>query len=312
MATFTQLLVTGLALGFIYCLVAIEYTLIYNTTGLINFAHEKFIMLGAYFFGGTMLKLFPGNFAVALAGTSLFMMAYGLVVAVLILMPLSKMPFRIFAVTGTLMLAIIMRELTRIIWGPAPFTVPGFLVGTVRFGEIVLPAVNIYIIVVAIVLLIAQQLFFTKSRWGKALTCVSQDKEVAALMGINVKRNIAISVGISSMICGWIGMLVIPLFSINQSMAGSIALKGFSAGVVGGFGTIGGAIVGGLAIGVLESLYLMIGPAIYKDVVAFALLIIFLIINPSGIMGMRKRGQGEPALTTWVKKTFLGAGRKDV
>lgn len=286
MSTFLQLLVTGIAMGFIYCMVAIEHTLVWKTTGLVNFAHDKFITLGAYFFGGTMCMLFPNNFLLAVLCTTVFMFLYGMLAARAIFMPLSKMPQGIYAVTGCLMLSIIMREGIRVIWGPAPFTVNNWLTGTIKLGDVVLPVVNIYIIVASIILLVLQWLFFSKTRLGKSLTCVSQDKEVAALMGINVNRSIAISVGISSMLCGWIGMLVIPLFSINGNMAGTIAMKGFSAGVVGGFGTYAGAAVGGLFIGILETLYTMFGPSTYKDVVAYLLLIIFLIINPGGIMGV--------------------------
>ena len=305
MSTIIQLLVTGVAMGFIYCMVATEYTLVYNTTGLINFAHEKFITLGAYFFGGTMYVLFQNHLIIGIIGTVVFMFLYGMAVSGLIFIPLSKMPFRIFAVTGTLMLSIIMREAIRIIWGPAPFTVPNFLVGTFNIHGIVIARVNVYIIILSAVLLIAQRLFFTKTKTGKALTCVSQDKEVALLMGIDVRTNIAISVGISSMLCGVIGMMVIPLFSINGSMAGSIALKGFSAGVVGGFGTYGGAIVGGLFIGIIENLYLLVGPSTYKDVVAFVLLILFLIVNPGGIMGMLRKKK-RPSVAKRVKQELFG------
>ena len=285
-STLAQLLVTGIAMGFIYCLVAIEYTLIWNSTGLVNFAHDKFITLGAYFFGGTMYVLFGNNFVLCVIGTTVAMFLYGVVVSKVIFMPLSKMPTRIYAVTGTLMLSIIMRESIRIIWGPAPFTVPKWLVGTFSMGTIIIPRVNIIIIIISVILLIVQNLFFKKTKLGKGLTCVSQDKEVAALMGIDVNKNIAISVGISSMLCGWIGILVIPLFSINASMSGTIAMKGFSAGVVGGFGTMGGAVVGGLLIGIIENLYVLIGPSTYKDVVSFVILICFLIINPGGIAGL--------------------------
>ena len=109
-STLAQLLVTGIAMGFIYCLVAIEYTLIWNSTGLVNFAHDKFITLGAYFFGGTMYVLFGNNFVLCVIGTTVAMFLYGVVVSKVIFMPLSKMPTRIYAVTGTLMLSIIMRE----------------------------------------------------------------------------------------------------------------------------------------------------------------------------------------------------------
>lgn len=288
MSSLFQLLVTGISLGFIYALVSIAYTLIFNTTGLVNFSHERFIVLGAYLFAGTMLELLPNNFPLAVLGTLIGMMLYGLFVANVVFIPLSKLPFRIFAMAGTLFMGIVMKEAIRLIWGPAPFIINGWLSGIVNIGGAVISNVHIYIIVFSIFLLVAQRLFFTRTRTGKALTCVSQDKEVAALMGINVKRNISLSIGISSVLCGCIGLLVIPLFSVYHTMASSIGTKGFCAGVVGGFGSIGGAVVGGLFIGIVENLYLLVGPSTYKDVVAFALLILFLIINPGGFVGMFK------------------------
>lgn len=299
MSSLFQLLVTGISLGFIYALVSIAYTLIFNTTGLVNFSHERFIVLGAYLFAGTMLELFPDNFPLAVIGTLIGMMMYGLFVANVVFIPLSKLPFRIFAMAGTLFMGIVMKEAIRLIWGPAPFIINGWLSGIVNIGGAVISNVHIYIIVFSIFLLVAQRLFFTRTRTGKALTCVSQDKEVAALMGINVKRNISLSIGISSVLCGCIGLLVIPLFSVYHTMASSIGMKGFCAGVVGGFGSIGGAVVGGLFIGIIENLYLLVGPSTYKDVVAFALLILFLIINPGGFVGMFKH-----------KKAPLGATLK--
>lgn len=297
MSNMIQLLVSGIAMGFIYCLVAVEYTLIWNATGLINFAHERFIVLGAFCFGGFAAGYFAENFAAAIVLTMIFMAVFGMAVAFIVVNPLRNMPSTIFAVMGMLMTGYIMREAIRIIWGPSPFTVPGFLTGTVRLFDAVLPKVYIIIIAISVLLLIIQKIFMTKTKTGKAVRCVAQDKEAAALMGIDVRKNIAITVAISSMICGLIGILVIPVFSASHTMAGMIALKGFAAGVIGGFGTYSGALVGGLLIGIVENLYLMRGPSIYKDVVAFVLLIVVLMIRPKGIMA-----GGRPKLSAIWKK----------
>lgn len=135
-----------------------------------------------------------------------------------------------------------------------------------------------------IFLLIIINLMFKQTRVGRAMRCVAQDKNAAALMGIDVSKNIALTVALSSMICCVIGILIIPIFNISLSMSTMIGMKGFAAGVVGGFGSIPGAIVGGLLIGVVESLYSGIGSTVYRDVVAFAMLIIFLLVKPTGIV----------------------------
>ncbi len=306
MDSIIQLLVSGIAMGFIYCLVAIEYTLIWNASGLINFAHEKFIVMAAFFFGGTAVRALGLPLFPAMIVTMIFMALFGILVSTIIINPLRNLPSNIFAIMGAVTLSFLMREAVRLIWGPAGFTISGFLSGFIKVGGITISIVYFYIIGISIALLILQWAFMSFTKAGKSVRCVQQDKVASALMGINVKRNIAMSVAISAAICGIIGMIVIPLFSIDHNMATMIALKGFSAGVVGGFGTYTGAIVGGLTIGVVENAYLIVGPNIYKDVVSFMLLIVFLVIKPSGITG-KKAARGGLIVRKTSSSTSLKA-----
>lgn len=287
MDTILQLVVSGIAFGCIYCLVAIEFSLIFNASGLINFGHDKFIMLGAYIFGGTMIQQLDFSFFIAFILSGILMGLFGAAVAAGIFNPLRNMPSDVYAVMGTIMLAKILGELARLYWGAQPFTVKDFLGGTVTAGNIVLPTASIYIILVSALFLALQYYLFTHTKVGKAMRCVAQDKVASSLMGINVSRNILLTVACSSVICGIIGIMIIPMFNIDVNMANMIGLKGFAASVVGGFGTIPGAVAGGIFIGLIENVYLMFGPAIYKDVVAFVVLIVFLLIRPDGIMGKR-------------------------
>ena len=284
MVTFLQLLVSGIGMGCIYCMVAIEYTLIWNASGLVNFGHEKFIMLGAYIFAGTlMLKLgVPSGAAIFL--TILIMFLFGALTAIGVFNPLSRLNSNIFAVMGTLMLSEVLNEAARLIWGPAPFNLPDFIKGSYNVGGISIPKVYAVIVVVSMLLLVSIHLMFKMTKVGRAMRCVAQDKKAAALMGINVNANIMLTVGLSAAICCIIGILIIPILNVKLTMASVIALKGFSAGIVGGFGSIPGAIVGGLLIGIVESLYTGVGPSVYRDVVAFVLLIGFLLVKPEGIL----------------------------
>lgn len=287
MESFFQLLVVGIGLGCIYCLVAIEYTLIWKASGLINFAHERFIMLGAYIFAGTcILKL---NIPVIPAILVLFalMGIFGIIVAGTIFIPLSRMDSNIYAVMGTIMLGKILAEVARLIWGPAPYNLPSFIKGSYYLGDISISKVYVIIMITTVLLMLFINILFKRTKLGKAMQCVAVDKVAASLMGINVNKNIAITVGLSSIICSIIGILVIPIFNVSLNMATMVALKGFAAGVVGGFGTISGAIAGGLLIGVVESVYTGIGPTVYRDAVAFILLIVFLLIKPTGIMNKK-------------------------
>ena len=284
MVTFLQLLVSGIGMGCIYCMVAIEYTLIWNASGLVNFGHEKFIMLGAYIFAGTlMLKLgVPSGAAILI--TILIMFLFGALTAVGVFNPLSRLNSNIFAVMGTLMLSEVLNEAARLIWGPAPFNLPDFIKGSYNVGGVSIPKVYAVIVVVSMLLLVSIHLMFKMTKVGRAMRCVAQDRKAAALMGINVNANIMLTVGLSAAICCIIGILIIPILNVKLTMASVIALKGFSAGIVGGFGSIPGAIVGGLLIGIVESLYTGVGPSVYRDVVAFVLLIGFLLVKPEGIL----------------------------
>ncbi|WP_312426783.1 branched-chain amino acid ABC transporter permease [Lacrimispora sp.] len=281
----TQLLVSGIAMGFIYALVGIEYTLIWNSTGLLNFSHDKLITLGAYIFGATLVTGLGLSSWIAVILAVIISGIIGALIASLIFNPLRNMSSTIFAVMGTIMFGRILYEAIRLIWGPIPFTVPDWATGNVVITGVSITRANIYICIVSVVVVGALQIFLNFTKTGKAMRAVAQNKKAAALMGINVSQNICITTGISAMICTTIGMLIIPLFNIDVNMASLIGLKGFSAGVIGGFGYLPGVIIGGLFIGVVENISVIVLPAVYKDIVSFVLLIIFLLIRPGGLLG---------------------------
>lgn len=283
-----QFLVTGVAMGFIYSLIATEYTLIYNATGLVNFAHESFIVLGAYIFAGTFVRAIELPFWLAIILTLICMAAFGVMVSTVVLNPLRNMQFVTYAMFGTMMLSRIILEFVRIYWGPLPFTVKGFLRKSINIGSTVLTESYLYIIGVSILIIVALQLFFKYTKEGRAMKCVSQNKDAAALMGINVTRSINTTVALSAVLCGIVGILCAPIYNVNTSMVSAVALKGFCAGVIGGFGSYPGAIVGGILIGLLEQFSILFVPTIYKDVVAFVVMIVFLLVRPSGIVRAKK------------------------
>ena len=285
METIFQLLLSGIAMGFIYCMIAIEYTLIYNISGLMNFGHEQYIMVGAFVFAGTFATGFQLTSFPAIAGSLLCMACIGAFIATIALNPLRNLP-RLYAITGTMSLSYIFRELTRLVYGSKPFILPRFMTGNITVGTAVLPLAYFYIIGVAIVFLILQYLLLTRTRVGKAMRCVSQDKEASALMGINVTQLLTFTVALSLMVCCTIGILLVPLYGVNLNMTATIGQKGFVAGIVGGFGNINGAVAEGLFVGIVEAIYTMLGgPGAYKDCISFALVVIFLMFKPRGIFG---------------------------
>ena len=279
-----QLIVSGIAMGFIYALVGIEYTLIWNASGVLNFSHDKLITLGAYIFGGTYIIGLGMGYVPGILLSLITVALIGLVIARVIFIPLRNMTM-IYTIMATVMLGKIIIEFIRLFWGPVPFSVPGFLIGTVKIGSVVISIANIAIIIVAAICVGALQLFLYKTKPGKAMRCVAQNRNASQLMGIDVKHVMMITVAISMMICCLIGLLVSPLLNISTTMSNMIGLKGFAAGVIGGFGYLPGAIVGGLVIGIIENLASMVLPSVYKDIVAFVLLVAFLLIRPKGITG---------------------------
>lgn len=285
MITAVQLLAGGIAMGFIYCLIAIEYTLVFKTSGLMNFGHDKYIVFGAYVFAATFMLGLGWNSIFSIIGTLVTMFGLGIIIANVAFNPMRNLP-PIYAVTGTMTLSLLIREIARLYYGAMPFTLPGFLRGTVKIGSLFLPKTYFFIVGTTVVLLILQYILLLRTKVGKAMRAVSQDKDTAALMGINVSRMLAATVGISISICGVIAILIVPLYGIDLSMTAMLGTKGFVAGIVGGFGSLNGAIAGGLFLGLVEALFLVLGgPGIYKDLVSFVLIIIFLNFRPKGILG---------------------------
>ena len=279
-----QLIVSGIAMGFIYALVGIEYTLIWNASGVLNFSHDKMITTGAYIFGGTYILGLGMDFIPGILLSLITVALLGIVVARVIFIPLRNMTM-IYTIMATVMLGKIIVEAIRLLWGPVPFSVPGFLIGTVKAGDVVISIANIAIIAAAAFCVLALQLFLYKTKPGKAMRCVAQNRKAAQLMGIDVRTVMTVTVMISMMICCLIGLLVSPLLNITTTMSNMIGLKGFAAGVIGGFGYLPGAILGGLCIGIVENIASMVLPSVYKDLVAFVLLVGFLLIWPAGITG---------------------------
>ena len=279
-----QLIVSGIAMGFIYALVGIEYTLIWNASGVLNFSHDKMITTGAYIFGGTYILGLGMDFIPGILLSLITVALLGIVVARVIFIPLRNMTM-IYTIMATVMLGKIIVEAIRLLWGPVPFSVPGFLIGTVKAGDVVISIANIAIIAAAAFCVLALQLFLYKTKPGKAMRCVAQNRKAAQLMGIDVRTVMTVTVMISMMICCLIGLLVSPLLNITTTMSNMIGLKGFAAGVIGGFGYLPGAILGGLCTGIVENIASMVLPSVYKDIVAFVLLVGFLLIRPAGITG---------------------------
>lgn len=308
MTTVVQLVVSGVAMGFIYGLIAVGITLIWNAAGMLNFSNGQVTMLAAYIFGVVFIDRITAVPAaiVTIAAIAIF----GVLIAIAIFIPLRNMN-RLCTIMATIMLGKILTEVIRLVFGSVSIAVTSFISGSVQIGDVAFAKAYIYIIVIGIVVSFALQFFLSKSKPGRAMKCVSQNRTAAALMGIDVTRYMKYTAAMAFAIAAIVGILIIPLFDLSLGMTNMVGLKGFASAVVGGFGFLPGALAGGIIIGVVENFGGILISAGYKDAIAFLLLIVFLLINPRGLTGMLGADRIKPGkkLKPHKEKTRMEAGK---
>jgi branched-chain amino acid transport system permease protein len=291
-----QLLVNGLAMGSIYALVALGFVLIYNAVGVVNFAQGDFVMLPSYV---AISFLAP---TVAVFGTQLHLRlppaaVYVLVIVVmtgfaLLFNRIAYAPLRdrgwMPVVISTIGVSIFLRNFAQLTWGSEPLSFPSpFSAETIDFAGLHVRPQDVLIIVVTALLIIFQYVLFEKTPLGKQMQATAQDRNTARLLGIRVGRIVSFTFIYSVLLGTVAGLLVSPVFTVTKEMGGLIALKAFAASIVGGFGNIPGAIMGGLTIGVVETFGGFYISSAYTDAIAFVLLIGVLLIRPQGLFGER-------------------------
>jgi branched-chain amino acid transport system permease protein len=286
---FLQQMVNGLSLGSIYALIALGYTMVYGIIKLINFAHGDVYMIGAYIgFAATTyahLGFFP-----ALILSMIVCAILGMVIERIAYKPLrnsSRITVLITAIGVSLLLEYTMMFFV----GAEVRSYPKVLTNHLfHFGGVRVNMQQIYILVTAVALMILLQYIVTKTKTGKAMRAVSIDKDAAQLMGIRVDKTISITFAIGSAFAGAAGVLVGLYYnSIDPLMGMMPGLKAFVAAVFGGIGSIPGAMIGGLAIGIMETLVAGYGNSMYRDAAVFAFLILILLFKPSGLLGKNER-----------------------
>lgn len=286
-----QFVINGTAVGCIYALVALGFVLIYKATEVVNFAQGDLLMLGA-FIAYSLIGLMGWSYWIALPVTAVIMAGYGWVLDWAVFRRVIGQPqFSIIMVT--IGVGILMRAGVSMVpqWGTETYSiVTPFSNKVVRFGEIIVSQEYLAIIVGTAVLCVILYLFFRHSRLGIAMQAASQNQLAAYYMGIPVKTVFSLIWGISAAVATVAGILLAPVSLIDANM-GLIGLKAFPAAVLGGFGSIPGAVVGGLIIGVIEQLSAAYLPPGFKDVAAYIVLLAVLVVRPEGLFGesMRKK-----------------------
>jgi len=294
---FTQQLINGLALGAVYALIALGYTMVYGILQLINFAHGEIYMLGAYlgiivlgvltYLGLTAYSL-PLSLLLTVIISMLFCAAYGAVIERAAYRPLrnaSKLAPLISAVG----ISIILQNFVMLAQGKEYKNLPPMLPsqGVTIFGANVSP-VQVFILTASVLIMAGLQFFVAKTRLGKAMRATSQDRVMAGLVGININQVISITFMIGSSLAAVAGVMVTLYYGVVHFFMGYLAgIKAFSAAVLGGIGSIPGAMLGGFMLGLIENFGASYISSVYKDAFAFVVLIITLIIRPAGLLGQK-------------------------
>ncbi|WP_298726048.1 branched-chain amino acid ABC transporter permease [uncultured Ferrovibrio sp.] len=277
------MLLNGLAAGCIYGLIALGFVLIYKATEMVNFAQGDLLMLGA-FVAFTLIEMMGFNYWLAFIGAVLFMAVFGYVLDTIVLRQVIGQP-QFAVVMLTIGLGFIFRAAASMIWGTETraFATP-FTDGVTRIGGFVIADVNVSIVVGTALLCAALYAFFRYTRIGIAMQAASQNQLAAYYMGIPVKMIFSLIWAISAGVAAVAGILLAPVALIDVTI-GLLGLKAFAAAVLGGFGSIPGAVIGGLVIGVIEQfsgVYMAEG---FKDVAAYVVILAVLFLRPQGLFG---------------------------
>jgi branched-chain amino acid transport system permease protein len=281
-----QLLFTGLGIGSIYAMVSLGFVLLIRAANVVNFAQGEFSMLGAYL----MVILFGSlgvPYLAALVIAVVLMAGFGVAFAGAAYWPLrhrGQLP----VIISTIGASIFLSNIVLATYGPSPQTLPGlFDAPGIELGGVFMDSQYLATIAAAVLMVALQYVIFEKTLLGKKLQATSQDKEMASLLGIPVAGMVLITFAYSAALGGLAGVLVAPILFVSVGMGALVSLKAFAANIIGGFGSIPGAILGGLSLGVAETLGAAYISVPYKDAFGFLVLLAVLLVRPQGLFGER-------------------------
>lgn len=282
-----QFIITGLTTGAIYALVALGFTIIYNASDVVNFAQGEFVMMGA------MMTIF---LSAGEAGLPVIAAApIAVIFVILIGMMLQRFAINmargasvVTTIIITIGASIFLRGLALVLWGKDIFGMPHFSgEAPIHIGNATLLPQNLWVMCGTAVMVLGVHYFFHHTIHGKAILACSYNRDAASLMGINIQLMLLVAYGLSALLGAMAGILVTPISFTSYDAGVMLGLKGFSASILGGMGNPMGAVVGGLLLGLIESLAAGLISSSYKDAIGFVILLLVLFIRPSGLMGKR-------------------------
>ncbi len=280
-----QQIINGLTLGSIYALLALGYSMIFGVLSFINFAHGDVAMFGAYVTWYVAVQL-GMNYGVALVAGILAAVLLGIGIEFIGYRPIRRAS-RLSAVIVSMGFAFVLETAVLILFGTRSLSMPTFVENTsYRIGPAVVNSIQIWILGIGLVMMVLLTFIINKTKMGTAMRAVSLDQSTSALMGINVNRTISFTFAIGSALGAVSGIMMASYYTVVYSTMGSlIGTKGFSAVVLGGAGSIPGAMLGGILIGLIESFAGTLFNANVKEAASFVVLIFVLLFKPSGILG---------------------------
>lgn len=288
--TFITYLINGISLGSIYAIIALGYTMVYGIAKMLNFAHGDVIMIGAYTIFTVVVTLnlpIPLGIIIAIVLCTVL----GITIEKIAYKPLRNAASSLAVLITAIGVSYFLQNVALIGFGSATVSFPSIIkMESIKLAndQITITAESVTTIICCIVVMIALTLFINKTKAGQAMLAVSEDKGAAILMGINVNRTIALTFAIGSALAAIAGGLLCSAYPSLNPFTGSMpGIKAFTAAVFGGIGSIPGALIGGIILGVIEILASAYISPQFSDSIVFMVLILVLIIKPTGIMGKR-------------------------
>ncbi|GGE34510.1 branched-chain amino acid ABC transporter permease [Agaricicola taiwanensis] len=280
-----QSLVNGVVLGMTYVLVALGFTLIFGIMRMVNFAHGEFYMLGAFvtFFAFAQFQI---PFIVSLAIAAIIIGCFGMLIERVIFRPFRGNELN--GMIAALGLAIIIQNAALIMWGADPKPMPSVATGILKLGPLIFPWSRLYVIGAAAVIIALFYVVITHTSLGRAMRAVAQDTEIALVQGIRAERIYPFAFGLSVALAALAGGLMGPVFGVSPTVGLAPMLKAFIVVIIGGLGSIPGALLGGLLLGIVESFASTFLGATVSDFLLLALVMLVLIFRPWGLMGVRE------------------------
>lgn len=275
-------IVAGMVLGLIYMLMSLGYSLIYGVMKIANLVHGGFVVIGSYLLYFFYTQLGVGPF-VGMALTLLTAFLIGIVFEEYLIRPIRKV--EVIVLSFTLAVAVLLEQLPLAIWGPWYLRVPSFTYTTIEVGGVIILGQQIISVFIVVAIVSALWVFLMKTKLGKAVRMVAEDPELALLSGINVENIYRLTYGVGTVLAASGGVLLAPLYGIFAPMEWTFLLKAFAIVMLGGMGSFGGAVIGALTLGLTESLFGVYVSSAYKDVIYYIVILLVLIVKPSGLLG---------------------------